>query len=124
MEQSVVTKEMGRARASVLSYLLKLNKCLDAQHSDLVQALSQRFNETLIDYISYGHFRFFQIFHPEPHQLVALDNITAQALGFCERYKHGLCVQIPELKSDLEVLALALETRFEIEDELTGVLAA
>ncbi len=52
-------KEISRGRALVLSYLMKLNKSIDAQHADLAHALTHRFSECLIDYISYGHFRLF-----------------------------------------------------------------
>ncbi len=45
-------------------------------------------------------------------------NITAQALAFSDRYTHSENVTLSLLKDDLEALALAIEVRFEIEDEM------
>ena len=114
----LVTREIGRNRAQVISYLMKLNKCVAANHGDLAQAVAQRFNEVLIDYVSYGHFRFLTCCQPEEHQLVALERITQQAVAFSERYSCRANLPLQSLKRDLESLAYALETRFEIEDEI------
>ena len=114
-------RELRVSRAAVLSYLVKLGKCIDAQHQDLVQAVTQRFNEALIDYLSLGHFKLFNENPPSSHTLAALQNITNQALQFSERYANIQTYPLGTLKRDLEELALAMETRFEIEDELLGL---
>ncbi len=118
-------KEISRSRAAVLSYLVKLNRCVDAQHRDLVVSLSRRFSETLIDYISYGHFRLMGHLSPEPHQQAALDNMTHLSLRFDEKYNgtHQR-ISLTELKADLEQIALAMEARFEIEDEVVQLAVA
>ena len=85
IEYAAVQKEISRSRSLVLSYLLKLKKCIDAEHSDLVQALCTRFSEYLIDYISYGHFRIFEVYKPEGYHLTAVEHVTALALAFDER---------------------------------------
>ena len=110
---------LGRHRSAVLSYLFKLNKCIDAQHADLVHAVTARFSETLIDYVSFGHFRLFQTWPPEDHHLAAIENSTNQALGFSDRFTQP-GVDLAALRKELETLALALEVRFEIEDEVVG----
>ena len=113
---------LGRHRSAVLSYLFKLNKCIDARHADLVQAVATRFSETLIDYVSFGHFRLFQAWPPEDHHLAAIENSTNQALSFSDRFtKPGTDLTV--LRKELETLALALEVRFEIEDEVVGACA-
>ncbi len=119
-----VTRAIGRNRAQVISYLMKLNKCVSANHGDLAQAVAQRFNEVLVDYVSYGHFRFLTCCQPEPHQLAALERITQQAVSFSEKYSCKADLPLETLKRDLEALAFALETRFEIEDEIACVEAA
>ena len=119
--QPGLRRELRLSRAAVLSYLLKLGKCIDAQHQDLVQAVTHRFNETLIDYLSLGHFKLFTQCAPENHTLAALQNITNQALRFSERYSGSRVYPLSTLKRDLEALALAMETRFELEDELLGI---
>ena len=115
---------MGRSRSVLLSYLLKLNKCIDAMHDDLVQALAHRFNELLVDYISYGHFRFLDVCTPEAHHLAAIDKSTQMALRFSDRYTTTEPIPLIQLKADLEKLAFALEVRFEIEDEVVTAIAA
>ena len=110
---------LGRHRSAVLSYLFKLNKCIDARHADLVHAVATRFSETLIDYVSFGHFRLFQTWPPEDHHLAAIENSTNQALGFSDRFTSPR-IDLDALRKELETLALALEVRFEIEDEVVG----
>ncbi len=110
--------EIARSRATLISYLVKLTKCVDADHADLAQAICQRFNELLVDYLSFGHFRFLESFQPEPHQLAALNHFTELALNFAENYSGADQVPMYRLKRDLDSLAFALEVRFEIEDEL------
>ena len=117
-------QEISLSRRAVLSYLLKLNKAIDARHSDLVQAITERFNNVLVDYVSYGHFKFLTCCTPEPHQLAAIECNTQQALRFSEKYEHVNSPPLDMLKADLERLALALETRFELEDEVVAGIAA
>lgn len=122
-EESALHQEIGRSRSILLSYLLKLNKSIDAQHNDLVQAIAQRFNETLVDYISYGHFRLLEACEPEAHELVAVERSTAQALRFNDVYTTHNAIHLGELKRDLEALVYALEVRFEIEDGMLHAVA-
>jgi regulator of sigma D len=116
-------KEIRRGRSTVLSYLLKLNKSIDARHSDLVQAIAQRFNNVLVDYVSYGHFRMLEGRTVERHQLAAIDKTTRQALRFSDRYTTHANIVLSQMKQDLEALAYALEVRFEIEDEVLTAIA-
>lgn len=111
-------RALSRSRSSVLSYLLKLKKCIDAGHKDLCLALINRFCNTAIDYISYGHFQLLEAFKPEPHQLVALDRVTRQILTFESLYAQQSDVDLAQCKLHLEQIALSLEVRFEIEDEI------
>lgn len=114
----IAQRELSRSRSVVLSYLLKLNKSINANHGDLAQAISQRFNDALVDYISYGHFRLMKGCTVEPHQLVAIDRTTQQALRFSDKYTTATEIVLSDLKRDLESLAYALEVRFEVEDEV------
>jgi len=116
--ESALHAEIGRSRSVLLSYLLKLNKSVDANHNDLVQAIAQRFNETLVDYISYGHFRLLEACAPETHELVAIERSTQRALQFNDTYNTRDGINLAQLKQDLEALVYALEVRFEIEDDM------
>ncbi len=111
-------QQLAKSRAVLLSYLLKLKKSIDAEHADLTQAICHRFRQHLTDYISYGHFRLLKSCTPQAHQIVALQANTQGLLPFTERYSGHRTPRLPQLKNDLEDLALALEARFEIEDEV------
>ena len=124
MQQEATQQEISKSRAAVLSYLFKLNKVIDARHADLVHAITERFNDVLVDYVSYGHFKLLMCCEPEPHQIAAIENNTRHALRFSEKYENVTNPELPTLKSDLEALALALETRFELEDEMVAGVAA
>jgi len=119
LERQAAQKEMSRSRSLVLSYLLKLKRAIDADHQDLTQALCVRFSEHLIDYVSYGHFRLFEVYAPEPHHVTVVEHVTNLALRFEQRYRNRNRVHLGRLREDLEALALALEARFEVEDEMT-----
>lgn len=110
--------EMERSRSGVLSYLLKLKRCLDAKHQDLALALTHRFCQATLDYVSSGQYYLLSEFRPEPHQLVTLDRITRQILKFEALYAGSTQLDLEACKAHLEELALAIEVRFEIEDEI------
>ena len=110
--------KLASAQCSVLAYLVKLNKAIDANHRDLVQALVNRFCDELIDYVSFAHYRFLRRRAVADHHSVAIDRITQEVVEFNDRYGTTMHIEIGRLKADLESLAFALETRFEIEDEL------
>ena len=111
---------LANSRARILSYLLKLKKSIDANHSDLVQAIAQRFIEEVVDYVSYGHFRYLRQYTPETHQLAAIDKTSQTALKFSEKYTTSGPIHLQVLTQDLEHLAYTLEVRFEIEDEIAN----
>ena len=116
--QAQIHKDITRSRSTVLSYILKIKKCLDARHNDLLEALTKRFSENTIDYISCRHFRLFQDHRLEPHQVAALESITQQVLQFDNRYARRSQFPTLRFREDLERLTFALEARFELEDEL------
>ena len=109
-------------RAQVLSYLLKLKRSIDSKHNDLVQAISQRFVEQLTDYISFSHFQWLPTSGAMTHQLVAIQNNTCVILDFTEAHTGNRTPALDTLKRQLEQLALTLEVRFEIEDEVVGYM--
>ncbi|MEM9624575.1 MAG: Rsd/AlgQ family anti-sigma factor [Pseudomonadota bacterium] len=113
-------KEIRRARSSLLSYVLKLKKSIDAGHTDLAQAITQRFIQSLTDYLSYSHFRLLNSYDAQAHQIVALQNNTDVLLGFSDHYAQKTRLNLQLLQTDLEQLALALEVRFEVEDEIVA----
>ncbi|MEM7079052.1 MAG: hypothetical protein AAF513_10530 [Pseudomonadota bacterium] len=109
--------DIHKARGEVLSYLLKLDKSIKQQHWDLVGPLTHRLNETLINYIACGHEEF-DTSTDADHRFVALHLSTDKAVRFTNRFQCAPPVEWQRLKAHLESLALDLEARFEIEDDL------
>lgn len=118
------TAKLATAQTSVLSYLVKLNNAIDADHQDLVQALANRFCDQLIDYVSYAEYRVLPRRSIPDYHHAAIGRITQEVLRFNDLYGTSQTIDVPCLKADLENLALALETRLGIEDELAFEQAA
>ena len=111
-------RRLASDRTTLISYLLKLTRCVDGGHADLAHAVARRFTDLMIDYLSLGQFRVLNYRHAEPHQTAALNYFTTLALRFTEKYAADPDFKLDSIKPDLESLAFALEVRFEIEDEL------
>ena len=112
--------KLSHAQTSVVSYVVKLNRAIDASHNDLVLALVNRLCDELIKYVSIAHYRVLRNRNVAAHHLVAIERITRDVVAFNDRYGMAQEIDVAALKLDLEILALALETRFEIEDEVSS----
>ena len=121
MSQRHNKEQFGFCRQRVLAYLIKLHQAIDADTVDLAEALTARFCDSLVDYLSAGHFQVFQRFVPAPHEYAAIESTTRAAMSFNDRFGN---VQTPrgldleELRAALESLALIIDTRMELEDDL------
>lgn len=93
------------------------------------------FNTLLIDYISAGHFEFYQRLIEEGEEyndtkslyyskkvLASIDSSTGIALEFTEKYENPDFHGLSQLQEDLSTLAESLESRFAGEDKLIGLL--
>lgn len=91
------------------------------------------FNTLLIDYISAGHFEFYQRLIEEGEEynevegikysktiLAGIDASTGLALKFTEKYETAN--NLTSIEADISSLAESLETRFEAEDQLIDLL--
>jgi regulator of sigma D len=105
-------------RQRLISYLVKLNHALDADLPDLGQALLARFCDSLVDYLSAGHFRVFQRLSLAPRCYIAIEATTQAGMAFNDRFGAVREIRVAEVKEALEPLARALSNRFELEDEL------
>jgi len=114
-------REFLNCRQRLILYLVKLNQALDNHHQDLAHALLNRFCDTLVDYLSAGHFQLFQRLTPAPHEYVAIESTTWLAVGFSDRYSDCRDLEIAQAREDLEQLAQVLCTRFELEDGMLAV---
>ena len=111
-------ESFSQCRQRLISYLIKLNQALNENLQDLSQALVSRFCDSLVDYLSAGHFQVFQRIIPAPHEYAAIESTTQVAMTFNDRFGNVQYVDIPEVKAALEQLALVLGTRFEVEDDI------
>ena len=108
----------ANCRQQLITYLVELNNALDNGLADLSQALLTRFCNSLVDYLSAGHFQVFQRLIPEPHEYAAIESTTLVAMQFNDKYGELASVDIAQVKTALEKLALVLGTRFELEDDI------
>lgn len=107
-----------QSRQRLISYLVKLNHALNENLQDLSQALVSRFCDSLVDYLSAGHFQVFQRIVPAADEYAAIESTTRVAMTFNDRFGNIRYVNVPEVKAALEQLALVLGTRFEVEDDI------
>lgn len=108
-------------RQQVLSYLVKLNRSLDQGVWDLASTILLKFCGTLTDYLSAGHEQTFRLHTPKSHQYVAIAATSRAIMQFTDRFSRNAvseAVDFAGCQAALEQLALTLETRFELEDEL------
>lgn len=120
--QQTADRSFMECRQRMISYLVKLNNALNGDLQDLSQALLSRFCDSLVDYVSAGHFRLFQRAIPLPLDYAAIEATTSRAMAFNDRFGQLRNIDMLEVKSDLEQLAQALSTRFELEDGLLDTL--
>jgi len=105
-------------RQRLITYLVELNNSLDEGLEDLSQSILTRFCNSLVDYLSAGHFQVFQRLIPAPHEYAAIESTTLVAMRFNDEFGEVETVNIAQVKVALEQLALVLGTRFELEDDI------
>lgn len=86
----------------------------------LNESVSENVNvlcESLVDYLSFGHFSFFELVAPlDRAQMGLLIENTQKALGFNDHYQGRF--SITNLENDLSTLVQVLAKRFDWEDAL------
>ena len=117
-------QSFSECRQRLISYLIKLNKSLNDDLVDLSHAILNRFCDSLVDYLSAGHFRVFQRVALMPTEYAAIEASTRTAMHYNDRFGQLQDIQLPEVRIALEGLAQELSTRFELEDDLLGTLSS
>ena len=112
------TNQFKSQRQRLLSVMLKLKSAIDADTQDLATALTERFCDTLVDYLSAGHFQVFQRFVPAGHEYAAIEATTRELMQFNDRFGNGGALDLRELAAALEHTAWVIDTRMELEDDL------
>jgi regulator of sigma D len=115
-------------RQKLIVLLMKLTSATEERQQDLVVSLRVRLCEAAVDYVSHGYFRIYghllsaQTWR-EARAYNAFESTTATVLAFNDRFAEPGPVPHTRLKPALTGLALALETRFELEDQLFAGMA-
>jgi regulator of sigma D len=112
-------QSFGRCRQRLIRYLVKLNQALNDDLADLSQALLSRFCDSLVDYLSAGHFRVFQRLSVPPRAYALIESSTQAGMAFNDRFGDPAGdLHLTDVREALERLARLLSLRFELEDEL------
>jgi regulator of sigma D len=110
-------------RQRLIVELMRLSNAIDRTQIEQSEIPCDTFCERLVDYLSNGYFR---IFADEsspngwatPREYAILESTTSTAMDFNDRRAHGRHVTRTKTKQELARVAFALETRFELEDEI------
>lgn len=105
-------------RQRLIAYLVKLNRTLDQDLADLSQAILQRFCESLVDYLSAGHFSVFQRLALAADEYAAIESTTRLSMAFNDTFADKININTSEVKTALEQLAQILGIRFELENDI------
>src|SRR5690606_5170460 len=111
-------RAFGASRQRLISYLVKLDHALADDLPDLSQVLLGRFCDSLVDYLSEGHFRVFQRLSLPAGPYALIEATTQAGMAFNDRFGAGRNVPAADVKDALERMARVLASRFELEDEL------
>jgi regulator of sigma D len=77
----------------------------------------------MVDYLSVGYFRVFcglvsPVRGPAPASTRFFDATTSTAMTFNDHHAGGDRIDVSRIRRELAAVALALETRFELEDDV------
>lgn len=121
------------ARKQLLVEYSALCQRLDAKDSPALKARVRRFCQTLMDYVSAGHFEVYEQLQTEAQRYQddealmlgkrlyqQLEACTAVVLDFDQRYTS--LDDLSSLPRDLSKLGLCLEKRFFVEDSMVSVM--
>ena len=114
-------------RQKLIVLLMKLTSATEDRQQDVAETLRIRLCERVVDYLSNGYFRIYGDLLSsqswlEPRAYAAFEATTTTVLGFNDGFAKPGPVAHTRFKTALADLALALETRFELEDRLFGRL--
>lgn len=117
-----------KSRRQLIVELMKLSHAIEGdlfERSTGEQAESylERFCQRMVDYLSNGYFRIYRdVLSPQtwttPREYAIFDSTTSSAMNFNDHHAGGGHFDIAHVRRELAIVALALETRFELEDEM------
>ncbi len=110
-------------RRQLIVDLMRLSKAIESDLRDDAESLLERFCQQMVDYLSVGYFRVYggllsvQTW-ATPREYAIFDSTTSTAMTFNDHHAGGDRFDVTRIKGELAAVALALETRFELEDEM------
>ena len=119
---SDVDTELLDARRQVLAQLIELDAALNVAQWAKAEAIMSRFCANLIDYAALSTYRIADQRYLADHVRIAIASTTRELMRFHDRFSRGTG-NVRQARPLLETLALALETRFELEDDLAASAA-
>ncbi len=110
-------------RRQLIVDLMRLSKAIESNLRDDAERLLERFCQQMVDYLSVGYFRVYGgLLSPRtwatPREYAIFDATTSTAMTFNDHHAGGDRLDVTRIKHELAAVALALEIRFELEDEM------
>ena len=110
-----------KLRRQLIVDLMRLSTAIERDQGDHAQGLLERFCQHMVDYLSVGYFRVYGGLSSvqtwaTPREYAIFDSTTSTAMTFNDHHAGGDRLDVPRIKRELAAVALALETRFELED--------
>ena len=112
-----------KGRQQLIVQLVQLSKAIEHNHGEQTQIYLVKFCQTLVDYLSNGYFRIYgDLLTPRtwatPRVYAIFESTTSTVMTFNDRHTRNRAVDPASVRQELTGVALALETRFELEDEM------
>jgi len=112
-----------KGRQQLIVQLMRLSKAVEHNDGEQTQLYLVKFCQTLVDYLSNGYFRIYgELLTPRtwatPRVYSIFESTTSTAMTFNDRHTRNRTVDPASVRQELTSVALALETRFELEDEM------
>ncbi|TAK64102.1 Rsd/AlgQ family anti-sigma factor [Methylobacter sp.] len=125
--------ELQNERQEVWSLYCHVAELMPFSANPTVKKKLARFSETLIDYVSLGHFGVCEcLFKDADGQdpalaaaeeiYPALSSTTEAAISFNDKYESGVAAILDDLKQDLSALGESLAKRIDLEDRLCELI--
>jgi regulator of sigma D len=117
-----------KSRQRLIVELMRTSHALEHNDFEQSQCIVERFCEQLVDYVSTSYFGLFGTLSPTswttPREYARFDATTSCAMTFSDRHASGVRGSRIRAKQDLAELALALESRFEVEDDALALVCS
>lgn len=112
-----------KSRRQLIVEFMKVSRAIEGDLREDAESVLERFCQQMVDYLSDGYFRIYGglLSSPTwatPREYAIFDSTTSAAMTFNDHHAGGDRFDVVRVRRELAAVALALETRFEMEDEL------